>query len=861
MKRSSNIRSIFNSILFCGLVASSYVQGVSYLTTSYNYRSYALVATIQAAIADAARSVVGGGESTINLTTLLGQETIDELEEVVPSSVINFFKKISITGATLTETVPQFNIVGGFSTQQDTGFTLTGRVNVFNYKNIPFHMYAVDRRGLVFALDLTTDFKFASIDSSLSALDGLQVGGLRLIISGFPYKDQNSGLPVQELGVNMLSYVDLSTEAMRNVRTFLNKLGPQFNLSRLNGIISIPITIRSSSFRLSFPIGMSVDFQQLYDQRKLKMPPTVIKNFTLSDPILTISPFNLQLGLEGGVVLGLTSQAAPLTFILGGIINPLAAAAYGSMGGMYSPAFGYAWLGLGNLTLNLGWVYLLMPEALAMGLPFTGINIGGTFVIGEGSDKTTVVLQAGLDLAPGKASISGGTNTGATGAPNPSGATGDALNAVSGLNPEGSTSVVSVPTKLIPYLGLYGVIDQLNLTALLSALRTMAVAKGKALNVLNKINLPIIQFSQVMLSVATANVTPQIGAGIIVHGNMNLLGVPGMIDMYLNPAVLVMRANGTLGPIITKAVTLSGMNSVNDPVSVSMGAGVVINPTTGIPGIDAHVYLDCLFSIPYIGLHEGLRLALDSSGFAGQGKLGFAGLDTMGTLKIPFDKFDNFLISFSADSALAEVLSAFNIRVHQELQQWSMAVQTAFNQKIGSVIQQITTLQAAVKTKRSAAAWYQQQCDQKGWIKGFEECVTAKTKGFDADINALNQQIQQLGVQVIRAAQTIPTALFRTIDTFIDLTTTIQINKISGTLTGMQVKALQLPSVEVELLVTLGGTVQTRTLQIDGFNLKDPITAAKQITQQIIRFISSLGTGMPQAQQQVVTISTTAPRQ
>jgi hypothetical protein len=160
------------------------------------------VSPIMGGLKDTIQKAIADGKGTINLNSLLGDQ-IAAIEQVAPKSVLDFLNKLMFKQAKLTDGVPKFGVIGGFSGPTPTGFTLSGVVDFFGLQNMVLNVYNVDGKGLALDLNITKDFRFAQLDSSLKALDGLKVGGIRLIFSTFAYADPKTDLPISSIGWNL----------------------------------------------------------------------------------------------------------------------------------------------------------------------------------------------------------------------------------------------------------------------------------------------------------------------------------------------------------------------------------------------------------------------------------------------------------------------------------------------------------------------------------------------------------------------------------------------------------------------------------------------------------------------------------
>jgi len=746
------------------------------------------------------RDQISKGSGTVNLNSVLG-DYISKIKQYAPTKMIDFLNTLMLKKAT---------VVNGVSPFKENGFTVTGIIDFFGTADVPINVYVINDKNIVLELLLSKNFTFSNIDPSIKGLDSIQVGGLRLIYTTYNYLDPVSSVEVSYVGLNFLSYVSIDSPFMRDIKAFVSKLGASVkadSLDRLNGGIFIPPTIKGSTFRLLFPLGIDVNFEQLYAQGKTKYPPAVIKSITLDNTVLSVSPFNLEIGLEGTIAIKLVSQTEELSFTLGGTVNPTKAGLYGEMVGMYSPAFGQKWLGLGNLALGLDWEYEVLPATLAVGIPFTGLLLGGTFVLGSGPDKATikVATQAAVSVT---AAMQGGQ-----------------------------------PSTFGPQFGISGTVDQLNFTAILDLLRKMIIAAGASPAKVGGENMPPIKFTNVELTIAPTKIVlptplPKVSEGVRIKGNMDLAGLKGFLNIECSPTRLILDGKGSLDPIVTKVFSLTGMEGNNTPASFDIGVSYNEAP---------HASIDALFSIPFIGLNQGLKFSLDVKGLFAKAVLGLGAFQAAGSVQIPFTNFDDLVIDFTLDSSLPDMVSKLNRNIHDELQKWATTVENAFNKKAGDLIKQINALQKSIDQKRDAAAYYKKECKENSIFsqRGFEGCVTGLTKSLDADIDALHQKILKLGKEVIEDAKEVPMALFKAADAFVDVATLVQISKITGKLTGVQIKALQLPTITVTLSFNWGGGQQIKTLTIQGFNLKDPVASTKQIVDEIVTFIFSLGKGYP----------------
>ncbi len=764
------------------------------------------------------RAIIDGG-GVIDFVAILSKEDRDFLLSIVPQTIINELRELSIKASILTEEVPQFDRIiarlgkerGTLIGRPLTGYTVSGLVDFFGSQDIPVIFYSVNNAGTILEFFISKQFGFEAIDPRLKRLNSLGLADIRFIVSTFDYDDPSTGLSILAKGLNIVTYVNLKNNTLSNVSIFAKSFGSLYP-DRLNGTIFISPTIIESTAKFSFPMHVAVDFEQQYLAGKRKYAPTTVQSVQLKSPILSISPFTLELGIEGALELVLINQISPLVFTLSGTVSPSSATAAGKMHGLYSSAFGLKWLALGNMHLELAWQYEAMAAAVAMGIPFTGLSIGGEFAFGDGADKTTINLRTsiGVGLKSVESPILGAA---------------DDILAAAG-------TMLASPDLMMQF-GLYGSVDVLTLGGIVSLFKSIVFWQNNSTETIESYKAPTIRFTDVKLGIALTDLTAQFKQGVWLEGQMNMLGVGGIIAINIALIPPTLTAMGMLDPIITPFFSLSGFEK-NDPILVSMGASVTTKP---------HMYLDGLFTIPFLGLHQGIRLALDLSGFSCKTTFAFAGFQAMTTLQIPMTNFDNLLMEFVVDNLLSNEISKFNNMVHAQLDSWAAAIKSSFDNTTGKIIKRIEDLEEKIKTKRDVANYYKKECDQKGWIRGFEACVTKITKGLDSDINELVKQANKLTNKVVDEAKKVPTMFFKTAGILVDLPTVIQIKKITGRLTGAQIKAAQMPSAHIEIVVTFGGKQKLHKLSIDGFDLKNPIQSTKQISMAIIKVIESMGTG------------------
>jgi len=755
------------------------------------------------AVRDAIQKAITAGKGTINLTAVLNSVSptiLVTIKNSAPPKLFDFLNNIMLKNAVLKDGVAPF---GG------SGYTLSGVVDILGATNMPLNYYATSG-GDVLEVVLAQNFKYTSLDSSLSKLDSVKWGGLRLVLSTYTYLDPLTAVEVERSGLNMLANVRIENAFLSNVQTFLNKLGNKYikwkTVGELNAGVFIPPTIKGTTFRILLPLDIKVDFGALYKQGKMKYPPAIIQSIKLDNVVLAVVPVSLEIGFESTITIGLVSQAQSLAFTLGGTVSPTKAGIYGVMAGMYSPAFGEKWLALGDLGVALEWEYEVLAVTLELGIPVTGVVIGGTFVLGEGNNQTTIKVAAEAAIQ-----LLGGDN----------------------------------PDQVGPQFGLSAKVSQISLSQIISLLKKMIISAGQSPSKLDNANLPVITFTDLELAIAPTGIElpaplPRVKKGLRAIGKMNIAGLTGSIDINCTPELnFVIDGKGTIDPIVIPNIfSLTGMNGNNTPASFDIGVSATEAP---------HAEINALFTIPFIGLKQGLKFSLDSKGLFVNAVLALGAFQATGNVQLPLSNVNDFQLDFTVDNGLPDAMNKVNTAIHNELQQWSKSVQDAFNKEAGDLIKQINALQKSIDQKRDAAAYYEQECKNNSIFsqKGFEGCVTSWTKNLDADIDALHKQILQLGLSVVNAAAKVPQALFKAVDEFMDVVTMVQINKITGNLTAAQVKALQLPTVTVTVTFNWASGQQIKTLTIPGLNLKDPLASAKQIAQEIIKFILSAGMGYP----------------
>ncbi len=148
---------------------------------------------------------------------------------------------------------------------------------------------------------------------------------------------------------------------------------------------------------VDLPFEFGIDFDQLRSEGKISAFDEhffKIRSIMMGDLTATFNPLKQQLALSGKTVLSIKSQLEPLTLSLEGDISPTQVSITAGMQGMWDPAFGISWLGLGNVNLKIIVDYAFEGVVLAMGIPFTGFGLAGEFSLGK--EKEFDLMMEGL---------------------------------------------------------------------------------------------------------------------------------------------------------------------------------------------------------------------------------------------------------------------------------------------------------------------------------------------------------------------------------------------------------------------------------------------------------------------------------
>ncbi len=402
----------------------------------------------------ALKRMIESGSGPIKLSTLLDREKA-QLQSAMPDPMALVMDVVELKDAVI-KTNP--------GPLTPPGYTLSGTIPFFGTE-IALNFYNSTQEGGLLphvSLELATrTFKFSNLSSSLSFLDAIKFGALRLIIATEPYTDPTTQMPIKAinlldvttpLGINVLTSIGIETDFLAYIKQAIEKLGPKFraggDFSKLNCAIFIPHSIMGAYMKIGLPLRVGVDFNELYEQKKIRWQPRIISSIALKDIMLTAqfteimlntgqqeektkqdkarikqgaeqakeagktsaqiaqekqriaseieatpTPTGTKLIAQTGIVIGLVNQASPLVLSATATFRPSKFGIRGTLSGMYKQAFGIPWLDLGNFVIGLDCDFATAAVTLAAGSPFTGIELGGALRLGSGADESIIQMS------------------------------------------------------------------------------------------------------------------------------------------------------------------------------------------------------------------------------------------------------------------------------------------------------------------------------------------------------------------------------------------------------------------------------------------------------------------------------------
>ena len=275
--------------------------------------------------------------------------------------------------------------ISGEQIRKGLGFTGTISFNTFTTKatGIVIEDYQ-NKPQFSLAIELPDFYKLSTLLPQLKALDRLSLPKGKLILSTFEYTD----LDMFQIkpGLNFESQLDLSgpLEIFGNLMKKANETKAiivRAEPIRFGGIIHKDISRTELSGVI--PIQLGVDFSAI---PKIPKPITsIFKEFTTDEFVFTMKPppASPLLSAEVGVRLILGTQDAPIRLSLRGSIEEGSF----SLGSRMRNMLDLKIIALGNAGIQLDFDSQVLPIALSMGIPFTGLGVYGQIDLGTAGDK------------------------------------------------------------------------------------------------------------------------------------------------------------------------------------------------------------------------------------------------------------------------------------------------------------------------------------------------------------------------------------------------------------------------------------------------------------------------------------------
>ena len=300
------------------------------------------------------------------------------------------------------------------------GQTFGGEFFTLETKNAAGNVSGIKFRG--FGIELGTsgtqptiyDLVTAMGISAPDALKNFQMPGIRIVVTQnfaddkiagsdvFKYQTSTNQTVEIKPGINIIATVPL-TGAFQYLQNFLNSVtgqaatatGDSINLAVQTPLENMSLSKVTISAALAVRFG--VDFTKLKDNSlstKLNL-----KSFNFGDLFLKVTPANGQLALGAKATLEMLNPKQPaLNFAAEGELGKEGWKFQAMMDGMWDPAFGLDWLGIGNLRFTIGQSTneTALLVAATAGVPFTQLGFAGTLALGT-NDEFKISLNGDID--------------------------------------------------------------------------------------------------------------------------------------------------------------------------------------------------------------------------------------------------------------------------------------------------------------------------------------------------------------------------------------------------------------------------------------------------------------------------------
>lgn len=704
---------------------------------------------------------------------------INKLLSFIPQKDINIVKNLVIRTPTFTS-APWKDVLGGFALQ--------GSI-IYNGAQSDIKVVVARTKegilGIALIIHLPEQWKISQDYPVLAKLDELSILSPQLIFSNVDFKDpQYGGIKKGLTFVSNLNLTGPVAQFDQVLKTWNSYLTAQGGTIFLKGVISPDIV--NSSFFFEIPLKIGVNFNDLYARGKIKTPPTIFSSIMTGEWVVSITPKDLSTSVTAGIEIGLVTQKEPLR--LNAIVKYIPPAGWvfaGETLGMWDPAFGQPWLALGNTALEVGIDPVVTAAAAAVGIPLPINNFGaqGTLALGQGAKRVQISLA-------GKVSIS----TPKPGEPLP-----------------------------IPTFVLYGSVNKIDLAAFVQLLSKMS---GKFIQ---PNALPVIEFDNLSLKVAPTG--GSIGstiypAGIVASGGMQIGSFKGGLDFAINNTNKTIAGSGYMSSINTPIFSITGESEGNNP-RFSMH----ISP------LKQDILIAGSFGIPFLGFKKGIEFQCNPLGlYSNVDNIEFFGTKMSSTIiHIPFDNFDNLLLSYEVNSSTIQQIKE---GINNILRAWEDDVTQSFKSLRSDIASRKQNREKTLRSLYAERNQLKKECEAAGLLDKVGVCTKYAAKEAEIQFNEASKDILSWSSELSRSAEKVPKGLLDAAGNIIDVATAFEITKISGQLTGADLKAGKMARVTIEVTVNVFGKKQVHTMKDMQFDFANPLRSIKSIAIEIEKFFS-----------------------
>ncbi len=300
------------------------------------------------------------------------------------------------------------------------GQTFGGEFFTLETKNAAGNVSGIKFRG--FGIELGTsgtqptiyDLVTAMGITAPDALKNFQMPGIRIVVTQnfaddkiagsdvFKYQTSTNQTVEIKPGLNIVATVPL-TGAFEYLQNFINSVTGQ-PITATGGTMNLAVQTPLENMSLSkvaisaaLAVRFGIDFTKLKDpslSTKLNL-----RAFNFGDFLLKVTPANGQLALGAKATLEMLNPKQPaLNFSADGELGKEGWKFQAMMDGMWDPAFGIDWLGIGNLRFTIGQSTnpVALQVAAVAGVPFTQLGFAGTLALGT-NDEFKISLNGDID--------------------------------------------------------------------------------------------------------------------------------------------------------------------------------------------------------------------------------------------------------------------------------------------------------------------------------------------------------------------------------------------------------------------------------------------------------------------------------